>query len=55
MAAPAKQDLMPDAVPPDPYPDYPRPYAWFFQSWVIMFLAVICIALLFYLLTYIPG
>jgi hypothetical protein len=43
-----------EPLPPDPYPDYPRAYVWFFQSWLVMFLAVICLALLMYLGTYIP-
>ena len=38
-----------DALPPDPYPPYRPVYAWVFQSWLVMFLAVICIALIFYL------
>ena len=42
------------AVPPDPYPPYRRVYAWVFQSWLVMFLGVICCALVFYLLSYIP-
>ena len=36
-------------VPPDPYPPYRPVYAWVFQSWLIMFLAVVCLALIFYL------
>lgn len=44
----------PDALPPDPYPDYPPIYAWLFQSWLVMFLAVICLALLFYLMSFVP-
>lgn len=43
-----------EPLPPDPYPDYPRVYDWLFRSWLVMFLAVICFALLFYLLSYIP-
>jgi hypothetical protein len=42
------------AIPPDPYPPYRRVYAWVFQSWLVMFLGVICAALVFYLLSYIP-
>jgi hypothetical protein len=38
----------------DPYPPYRRLYAWLFQAWLVMFLAVICGALIFYLLSYIP-
>jgi hypothetical protein len=41
-------------VPPDPYPDYAPIYSWLFQAWLIMFLAVICLALLFYLVSFIP-
>ena len=43
-----------DTFPPDPYPDYPPVYGWLFQAWLVMFLAVICFALLFYLLSSIP-
>jgi hypothetical protein len=43
----------PDA-PADPYPPYRRVYAWVFQAWLVMFLGVICCALVFYLLSYIP-
>jgi hypothetical protein len=53
MSQPAKAEAVAEPLPPDPYPDYPAPYAWFFQSWLIMFLAVICLALLFYLMSYI--
>lgn len=38
----------------DPYPPYRRVYSWIFQAWLIMFLGVICCALIFYLLSYIP-
>jgi hypothetical protein len=41
-------------VPRDPYPPYRRIYTWVFQAWLIMFLCVICGALIFYLLSYIP-
>lgn len=41
-------------VPPDPYPDYRPIYGWLFQAWLIMFLAVICLALGIYLLSFIP-
>jgi hypothetical protein len=47
------QSPAPEAMPPDPYPDYPRGYSWLFQTWLILFLAVICLALLFYLLGYV--
>ncbi|MCI0703793.1 MAG: hypothetical protein L0241_22265 [Planctomycetia bacterium] len=43
----------PTPAPPDP-PPYPRVYAWLFQAWLVMFLFVICGALIFYLLSYIP-
>jgi len=55
MTQPAKPQPAP--VPPpaaDPYPPYRRVYAWLFQAWLIMFLGVICCALVFYLLSYIP-
>mgnify|MGYP001050166835 CR=1 FL=1 len=41
--------------PPDPYPDYRPIYGWVFQAWLVMFLSVICLALVFYLLSYVPG
>jgi hypothetical protein len=45
----------PPATPTaDPYPPYRRVYAWLFQAWLIMFLGVICCALIFYLLSYLP-
>ncbi|MCE9564885.1 MAG: hypothetical protein K8U57_22865, partial [Planctomycetes bacterium] len=53
MAEPMKPVPVAEPLPPDPYPDYPIVYSWFFQSWLIMFLAVICLALVFYLATYI--
>lgn len=40
-------------VPPDPYPDYAPIYGWLFQSWLVMFLAVICASLVIYLLSFI--
>lgn len=51
---PTSPEPEPDALPPDPYPDYPPVYAWLFQSWLVMFLAVICLALLFYLMSFVP-
>jgi hypothetical protein len=39
----------------EPYPEYRPIYAWVFQSWLVMFLAVICLALLFYLFPHIQG
>jgi len=44
----------PAPLPPDPYPPYRRVYVLFFQSWLIMFLGVICCALIIYLASYIP-
>lgn len=52
MSQPAK---LPTTEPADPYPAYPRVYAWVFQAWLVMFLGVICAALVFYLLSYIPS
>lgn len=43
-----------NGLPADPYPDYPPQYSWFFQAWLIMFLAVICLAIVSYLLSYLP-
>lgn len=48
------QPQTPPAPVPDPYPPYRRVYAWVFQSWLIMFLSVICVALIFYLISYLP-
>ncbi len=50
MTQPAK----PEPLPAPPYPPYRRLYAWVFQSWLVMFLGVVCIALAMYLLSYIP-
>jgi hypothetical protein len=52
MAQPAKPE--PLSTPLDPYPPYRRVYAWVFQAWLVMFLGVICCALAFYLLSYLP-
>jgi hypothetical protein len=57
MPQPAKPPApaAPNQAPPaDPYPPYRRVYAWVFQAWLLMFLAVICAALVFYLVSYIP-
>lgn len=56
MNQPAKVQVQPPepAEPPSPYPPYPRVYAWVFQAWLVMFLGVVCCALVFYLLSYIP-
>jgi len=53
MAEMSKSAPVAEPLPPDPYPDYPVVYTWFFQSWLIMFLAVICLALAVYLMSYI--
>ncbi|HSQ58473.1 MAG TPA: hypothetical protein VLM40_22320 [Gemmata sp.] len=56
MAVPAKTDPpATEALPPDPYPDYPPAYSFLFQSWLIMCLAVICFALIFYLYAHIRS
>ena len=58
MSQPAK--TQPQAAPPpatlpaDPYPPYRPVYAWIFQAWLVMFLGVICCALLIYLASYVP-
>jgi len=54
MTQPAKTETAPAPLPHDPYPDYPVPYTWFFQAWLVMFLTVICLALVMYLMTYLP-
>jgi hypothetical protein len=43
-----------DDYPAPPYPDYRPIYSWVFQAWLVMFLVVICLALVFYLLSYVP-
>jgi hypothetical protein len=53
MANTTKPEQASESIPPDPYPDYPPIYGFVFQSWLIMCLAVICIALAFYLYSYI--
>lgn len=50
MSQPAK----PAQPSSEPLPPYRRVYAWVFQAWLVMFLGVICCALFFYLLSYIP-
>jgi hypothetical protein len=55
MAQPVKSEATPETRPADPYPDYRPVYAWVFQSWLVMFLAVICLALLFYLFPHVQG
>ena len=56
MNQPAKMSAQPPepADAPSPYPPYPRVYAWVFQAWLVMFLGVVCCALVFYLLSYLP-
>ncbi len=55
MSQPAKsQPAQPVTPEPNAYPPYRRAYALVFQAWLIMFLAVICGALVFYLLSYLP-
>lgn len=44
----------PPPTPAEPTPAYPRVYALVFQAWLVMFLGVVCAALVFYLLSYIP-
>ena len=55
MPQPAKFEATQEKLPADPYPDYRPIYAWVFQSWLVMFLAVICLALIFYLFPHIQG
>ena len=38
----------------DPYSPYRQVYAWVFQAWLVMFLGVVCCALVFYLMSYLP-
>jgi hypothetical protein len=54
MALQPKSDATQEPLPPDPYPAYRPVYGWIFQAWLVMFLAVICLALVAYLLSYIP-
>lgn len=58
MTQPNKQQPAPAVPTPAPSPadtpPYPRVYGWLFQAWLLMFLFVICGALIFYLLSYIP-
>jgi hypothetical protein len=55
MSQSAKPQATPEpTVPPDPYPDYRPVYGWLFQAWLIMFLAVVCLSLVVYLISYIP-
>jgi hypothetical protein len=39
----------------EPAPQYSKSDSLLFQSWLILFLLVICFALVNYLLSYIPG
>ena len=52
--APAAPTVSGVSGPADADPPYRRVYVWFFQAWILMFLGVICCALTFYLLSYIP-
>gem|GEM_PF-3414990 len=53
-AAKPQSPAQTSSTPPDPYPPYRKIYTWVFQAWLIMFLGVICCALLIYLASYIP-
>lgn len=55
MPQPTKAEATQESATPEPYPEYRPIYAWAFQSWLVMFLAVICLALLFYLFPHIQG
>lgn len=50
MADPAK----PPAPAAEATPEYTRADSLLFQSWVVLFLMVICFALVNYLLSYLP-
>ena len=56
MAQPTKPQTPPNPAPKpaEEPPPYRRVYAWVFQAWLILFLGVICGALIIYLLSYIP-
>lgn len=54
MTQPAKPNPPAAAPAADPYPPYRRVYAWLFQAWLVMALGVVCCALVFYLLSYLP-
>jgi hypothetical protein len=54
MSQPTKTPVVADSpVPPDPYPDYRPVYSWLFQAWLIMFISVICLALVVYLMSFV--
>lgn len=56
MTAPKKTPAIVDSsLPPDPYPDYRPIYSWLFQAWLIMFISVICLALIIYLMSLIVN
>ena len=55
MAQSSRFEVRQESMPADPYPDYRPIYAWVFQSWLVMFLAVICLGLIFYLVPHIQG
>lgn len=42
----------PANVPEPTYPPYSRAEAWVFQSWLVMFLGVVCCALALYLMSF---
>lgn len=48
-------DPKPQAPAPEANPPYSRSDSILFQSWLILFLLVICFALVNYLISYIPG
>ena len=54
MAQHPKPHPLAPAPAADPYPPYRRLYAWLFQAWLVMALGVVCCALVFYLLSYLP-
>jgi hypothetical protein len=55
MPHPTKSEVPQENATAEPYLEYRSIYAWVFQSWLVMFLAVICLALLFYLFPHIQG
>ncbi len=52
MSQPLKPQTAPETA--ETAPPYRRVYTWMFQAWLVMFLGVICIALVFYLASYLP-
>ena len=55
MPQPTRPEATQETMPADPYPNYRPIYSWVFQSWLVMFLAVICMALIFYLFPHVQG